>query len=97
MAIKNFKGDHYRDAVVEYLSRQTVTGDAEQVHYSGEQWICPDKELYELDESWNLRGHSVEIHRDQFENIVIEADDEAILGELEEAALKAKPASEPSE
>ena len=96
MATKQFKGDHYRSAVVEYLGRQVIEGNADQVHYSGEQWICPDKELYELDESWNLRGYSVDIHRDQFENIVIEADDEDVLHELEEIALKAKPAEEPA-
>jgi hypothetical protein len=95
MATKEFKGDHYRDAVVGYLSRQAAEGNAEQIYYSGEQWVCADKELYELDESWNLRGHSVDIHRGQFGHIKIEADED-VLGELEEVALKAKPAKEPA-
>jgi len=97
MATKEFKGDHYRDAVVAYLSRHTVSEEAEQIDYSGEQWVCADKGTYELDESWVFRGASVDIHRNQFGDITIEADDEAVLGELEEVALKAKPAEEPSE
>ncbi len=96
MAIKEFKGDHYRDAVVAYLSRQAVEGDAEQIHYSGEQWTCTDKGLYELDESWVFRGASIDIRRGQFEQITIEADDEDVLQELERVALEAKPVEEPA-
>ncbi|MBD3259414.1 hypothetical protein GF371_02160 [Candidatus Woesearchaeota archaeon] len=89
MATKKFKGDRYYDAIVDYMRGHAITGNAEQTHYSGEQWTCPDKGLYELDETWQLRGVEVAIHRSQFAQITVDTENEEVLQELEKAALTA--------
>ncbi|MBW3012934.1 hypothetical protein KY325_01545 [Candidatus Woesearchaeota archaeon] len=87
MAFTTIEGDGLYSAVGTVLQREAEQGRAKRTFYSGEQWKCPDKEQYTVDEAWTYDGLNIKIHRNEFEKVRIEVDGPA--GAQDEATATA--------